>query len=400
MRRGETSGGSGSARAIISREGDRVTTLELFFDLAFVFAFTQLSRLMAGRHDAIGILQALVTLALLWWAWTAYGWLSNLAHADRGIVRSTMIVGMTATFVAGLVVLEAYDDLPGGLFAPVVFVAAYLIARVAHGVTFVWLSEPALRRRTATTVGSTLVPTAALLIAGAVLGQPWQVWFTLAAAMIEPIVSFRTSAGVDWPVRSAAHFAERHGLIVILALGESILSIGAGVASRPISVPILIGVVLSMLICVALWWAYFTRLAPAAEHALAGRAASIRGRVATEAYTYLHLVLVGGIVLAALGLEAAMAHIDDHEPLGLFGAAALCGGLACYLSGTAFVARRLLERWLVIRLGFTTIIVVSVPVVALLAPVAALSFIAVVLLAFLISERLSRRPRLGLREPA
>ncbi|CAN5254741.1 low temperature requirement protein A [soil metagenome] len=374
-------------RAVASREGDRVTTLELFFDLAFVFAFTQLSRLMAQEHDALGVLQALVIIALLWWAWTSYGWLSNLAHADRGVVRVAMIIGMTAMFVAGLVVLEAYDDLPGGLFGPGIFVAAYLVARVTHAVVFAWLSEPGLRRRTVITVALSVLPSGALLIAGAVVGGPWQIWLTIAAAAVEPIVSYRTSIGVDWPVRSATHFTERHGLIVILALGESILGIGAGAAVEPISTAILIGVVLSVLICVALWWAYFTRLAGAAERALSSLSTAERGRAATSAYTYLHLALVGGIVLAALGLEVAMAHIGSAEGYGLFGAAALGGGVACYLAGTALFARRLLGSWGIPRLGFAVLLVLLVPALAVVTPLVALAGVAGILLALFAVER-------------
>ncbi len=374
--------------AVPSREGDRVTTLELFFDLAFVFAFTQLSRLMAQQHDALGILQALVILALLWWAWTSYGWLTNIAHADRGVVRVAMIVGMTAMFVAGLVVLEAYDDLPGGLVGPLVFVGAYLVARVTHAIVFVWLAEPELRRRTLLTVTLSVVPSGALLLAGALLGGTWQLWCTLAAVAIEPLVSSRTSVGVAWPVRSTAHFTERHGLIVILALGESILGIGAGAATEPISVGILAGVILSMLICIALWWAYFTRLSGEAEHALLSVPAPARGRTATTAYTYLHLLLVAGIVLAALGLEVAMAHIEDPDPLGLFGAAALSGGVACYLAGTAAFARRLLGTWNVPRLAIATIFVALTPVVSALPPLAALASVVAVLIALFVSERI------------
>ena len=374
-------------RAVTSREGDRVTTLELFFDLAFVFAFTQLSRLMAQQHDALGIFQALVILALLWWAWTSFGWLTNIAHADQGVVRIAMVVGMTAIFVAGLLVLEAYDDLPGGLFGPIVFVGAYLIARITHAIVFVALTEPAFRRRTVLTVSLSVIPSAALLIAGALLGTPWQIWFTIAAVAIEPIVSYRSSAGVDWPVRSTAHFTERHGLIVILALGESILGIGAGVATEPISIGILVGVVLSMLICVALWWAYFARLAPAAEHALSAVPAGERGRTATYAYTYLHLLLVGGVVLAALGLEVAMAHIESTASFGFFGAAALGGGVACYLAGTVAFARRLLRTWNFTRLAFAVAFVVLSPVLGILTPAVALASVAGVLLVLLIAER-------------
>jgi low temperature requirement protein LtrA len=375
--------------AVPSREGDRVTTLELFFDLAFVFAFTQLSRLMAQQHDAHGVLQALVILALLWWAWTSYGWLTNIAHADRGVVRVAMIVGMTAMFVAGLVVLEAYDDLPGGLFGPLVFVGAYLVARLTHAIVFVRLAEPELRRRTLITVTFSVIPSGALLLAGALLGGTWQLWCTLAAVAIEPLVSSRTSVGVAWPVRSTAHFTERHGLIVILALGESILGIGAGAAAEPISVGILAGVVLSMLICIALWWAYFTRLSGEAEHALLSVPAPSRGRTATTAYTYLHLLLVAGIVLAALGLEVAMAHIEDPDPLGLFGAAALSGGAACYLAGTTAFARRLLGTWNLPRLAIATIFVALTPVLSALPTLAALASVVATLIALFVSERIA-----------
>jgi low temperature requirement protein LtrA len=374
-------------RAVVSREGDRVTTLELFFDLAFVFAFTQLSRLMAQQHDALGVVQALVILALLWWSWTAYGWLTNLAHADQGVLRIAMIIGMTSMFVAGLVVIEAYDDLPGGLFAPIVFVAAYLVARVTHAVVFVWLSEPRLRRRTVISMALSVAPSAALLIAGALLGSPWQLWFAITAVAIEPIVSYRSSMGVDWPVRSTSHFTERHGLIVILALGESILGIGAGVATEPVSAAILTGAVVSMLICVGLWWAYFTRLAGAAEHALVELPAGVRARAASDAYTYLHLALVGGIVLAALGLEVAMAHIESPEGLGLFGAAALGGGVACYLAGTALFARRLLGGGYLARFVAAAVVIALVPAIALAPPLIALAGTAVALVALFAIER-------------
>lgn len=388
-----TFGSGGSLlRAVTSREGHRVTTLELFFDLAFVFAFTQLSRLMAQQHDALGILQAMVILALLWWAWTAYGWLTNIAHADHGVVRVAMIIGMTAMFVAGLVVMEAYDDMPGGLFGPLVFVGAYLVARVAHAIVFVWLADPALRRRTLITVALSIVPSGALLVAGALLGAPWQIWCAIAAVAIEPIVSYRTSIGIAWPVRSTAHFTERHGLIVILALGESILGIGAGAAIEPISVGILGGVVLSMLICIALWWAYFTRLAGEAEHALQAIHASARGRAATGAYTYLHLLLVGGIVLAALGLEVAMAHVESPAGLGFFGAASLAGGAACYLVGTAAFARRLLGTWNAVRLTIAAILLALVPVLGMLPALAALASVVVLFIVLFIAER-NLRPK-------
>ncbi|GAA5123860.1 low temperature requirement protein A [Alloalcanivorax gelatiniphagus] len=384
--------GWGLNRFVASQEGDRVTTLELFFDLAFVFAFTQLSRLMAQQHDAWSVLEAMITLALLWWTWTAYGWLANLAHADQGVVRVAMVIGMAAVFVAGVAVPEAYDDLAGGLSGPAVLVAAYLVARLTHAVVFVLLSTRPLRRRTLLTMACAVVPSGALLVTGVVLGSPWQVWCALAAVAVEPYVSYRTSTGVEWPIGSTTHFTERHGLIVILALGESILAIGVGVSAEPISVPILVGVVLSIAITVAMWSAYFTRLALPAEHALSARRQGPRARAATDGYTYLHLVLVAGIVLAALGLEVAMAHIEAAEPFGGFGGAALAGGVACYLAGTALFARRVIGGWEPLRLAGAAVLVAGVPVVAAVPPMVALAVVCVALSVLLLLERRAGAP--------
>jgi len=390
--------------AVVSEEGHRVTTLELFVDLAYVFAFTQVSRLVAEQHNVLGILQALVVLALLWWSWTAYGWLANQAHADEGVVRVAMIVAMTAVFVAGLVVLEAYDDLEGGLFAPLVFVGAYLVARITHAVVYLTaaVEVAALRRRVVVTVCLSLIPSGVLLVTGALLGPPWQVWCWLAAIAIEPLVSYLTSWGVDWHVHSVTHFAERYGLVVILALGESIIAVGVGVATEPITVSILLGVVLAMVISVGMWSAYFWRLAQLAEHALADRDIAGRGRVAIDGYTYLHLVLVAGIVFAALGVEDAMAHIAELEPFGLFGAAALGGGMACYLAGTGFFARRVIGDWWVLRFAGATILLAAVAMLSLVPPIAALAIAAGVLLALLAVERLAppSMPKTGIEDGA
>lgn len=384
--------GTRGSAAIPTREGDRVTMLELFFDLAFVFAFTQLSRLMAQEHDATGIAQALVILALLWWSWTSYGWLANIAHADQGIVRVAMLVAMGAMFVVGLVVLEAYDDLPGGLFAPLVFVGAYLVARITHGIVFAVASEPALRRRALLVVALSIAPSAVLLTAGALLGSPWQLWLALAAVILEPILTHLMSERADWRVRSTVHFTERHGLIVILALGESIIAIGVGVAREPISLPILTGVVLSLAVSAAMWWAYFARLAGSAEAALAARPEGLRARAARDGYTYLHLLIVAGIVIAALGVEGALAHIEDGEPLGLFSAGALAGGLACYLVGTACFAWRVIGRPAWTRFVAGAVLLAAVPVLAAVVPMAALAAVLAVLVAMLGTERtLGRR---------
>jgi low temperature requirement protein LtrA len=363
-----------------TREGARVTTLELFFDLAFVFAFTQLSRLMAERHDLIGIVEAMTILALLWWCWNSYGWLSNLARADRGWISAVMLAGMGLMVVVGVTVLEAYDDLAGGLLAPFVFVGAYLAARCIHAVAFVTVSDVRLRRRAIGTLALSVGPAGVLLLAGAALGGLWQLVLWLVAAGLEPVITHRMGSGVDWRVGSAAHFTERHGLIVILAIGESIIAIGAGAAEEPTSLTILLGIAGSLVIAAALWWAYFRRLAEDAERGLIRRAGGDRARTARDAYTYLHLLIVAGIVITALGIEQALVHVDSTRPAGWFTAAALGGGTACFLVATVLFDYRVTRRVGWVRAVGSGVLLVSIPLLAILNPLVSLFMSAALLL--------------------
>jgi len=378
--------GRAGLSAVPTHEGDRVTTLELFFDLAFVFAFTQLSRLMAREHSLAGVVQAIAILALLWWCWNSYGWLSNLAQADRGWVRAVMLVATASMVVVGVTVLEAYHDGPGGLFAPLVFVGAYLCARILHAIAFAVVSPPELRRRAFWTTVLAVVPSGALLTVGAMLGGGWQLAFWLSSAAIEPIISQRLSTGVDWRVASTAHFTERHGLIVILAIGESIIAIGAGAAEKPMSLPLLFGIGSSLVIAAGLWWAYFQRFADRAERALLRLPEADRARTARDAYTYVSLLIVSGIVFTALGIEGALARVGSVDPLGSFSAAALGGGIAWYLGATVLFAWRLTLRVRWGRLAGAVAVVCAIPLLAGTTPLTALSVAAGLLVVVLLAD--------------
>ncbi|MFB7718579.1 low temperature requirement protein A [Nocardia sp. NPDC056100] len=389
----------GRPTAVASVEGDRVTSVELFFDLAYVFGFTQVSRLMADSHSAMGVLRGLTVLALLWWSWTAYSWLANQLHADEGFVRGAMFTGVTAVFVVAVVVPEAYADRAGGLSGPLIFVAAYLVARLTHLTVYLLTSVggPAARREVVQTVCLSIIPSSALLVAGVVLGSPWQVWCVLAAVTVEPVIANLTTWGVRSRISSATHFVERHRLVVILALGESTVAIGVG--AGPIDIPLLTGVLLAMAIAIALWRAYFTELASAAERALCGLDDRDRSRAAHHGYTYLHLPIVAGIVVSALGIETAMAHISGTGAFGLFGAAALAGGAALYLTGTALFARRVVGVVMGPRLLAALIMVAATAVLSRIPPLAALGVTAALLFGVLVLDRLSpiSVPEAGLR---
>jgi low temperature requirement protein LtrA len=371
---------TGALRAETSREGDRATTLELFFDLIYVFAFTQVSALMSEGHDGIAVLQGLVILALVWWSWTSYTWLANQAHADTGVVRIAIVVAIALMFIVSLVIPEAYDDLAGGLFAPVVFVVAYVAVRVVHAVAYVIAagSDAGLRRQVILSMSAALLPSSALLVLGALAGAPLQVWIWLVAIVLDLVVVYLTSRGGNWRLNSGAHFAERHSLVVILALGESVVAIGIGVAHEPVSTAIIVGSVLAVALAVGLWWVYFHHFAPKTEELVGRETGVARAGLATDVYTYLHVALVAGIVIAALGVEQAMHAVEDLHVLELFGAFALGGGVAMYLAGTAFIWRRVSGEWALIRFGGASLCVLLIPVLALIPAIIALALVAVI----------------------
>ena len=389
-----TSGGR-VGRLRTAGESNRVTTFELFFDLVYVFAFTQVSRLMADTHSAFGILQALIVLALMWWTWAAFGWLANQAPADQPGMRVGMTAAMIAVFIAALTIPEAYEDLPGGWNGPLVLVLAYTAVRVIHATLYLAAAgeDAGLRRQVLVTQAVAMVPAVTALLVGVWLGSPWQTWIWLAAWLYDAGLTYLSSRRVGgWRIHSTAHWAERYGLVVILALGESIVAIGVGVAREPIGPAIAVGAALAVVLAVLLWWAYFGRLAEAGEHALERRSDVARVQLAIDAYTYVHLVIVAGVILAALGVEDAMAHIAEAEPYGWFGASALAAGLAAFVAATAVFARLVEGRWPVVRVLGTLLLAASVAVLAVVPSMAALA-IAVVLVAAVVAVEGAMRRR-------
>lgn len=371
-----------------------MTTFELFFDLVYVFAFTQVSRLMAESHSATGILQALIILSLMWWTWAGFSWISNQASADQPFLRTVMTLAMIAVFVAALTIPEAYDDLEGGLNGPLVFAGAYAAVRIIHIslYTVVAAGDKALRRQLMLFLVA-LVPAVSLIFIGAALGGAAQLWLWL-IAMIYDLAATRVGSilGGGWRLPSVEHWTERHGLVVILALGESIVAIGVGVAQEPIDVPIIVGAAASVTISVLLWWSYFARLAAYGERALEKQDERVRARLGADAYSYGHFVIIAGIILTALGIEDAMKHVTDAEPFGWFGAIALGSGIATFAAGTVIFALLVGLRRPVMRAIEAVVLIAAIPVLAVVPPLAAL-VIAVALMGVVagIESRLHRR---------
>ncbi len=312
------------------REGERVTPLELFFDLVFVLALTQCTTLIAHEPTWLGVAKGMLVLGVLWWSWGGYAWLTSVVDPEEGIVRLVMFAAMAALLVCALCV-------PGAFGADALaFACAYGVVRAAHIMLFVIASreDPDLRHSVLGLAISTALGVGLLLAAAFVGGFAQGALWVLAVAldMGGPYLF-----GADGWKLVPGHFAERHGAIVIIALGESIVAIGVG-AHEHIDAGILAAALLGVVVAAALWWLYFDVVAIAAERRLTRAAAGReRNELARDSYSYLHLPMVAGIALIAVGLKQTLAHVG--QSLALVPAAALLGGGALYL--LAHVAFRL-----------------------------------------------------------
>jgi low temperature requirement protein LtrA len=295
--------------------------LELFFDLVVVFAFTQVTQLMSDDLTWRGIGRGLLVLAAIWWAWTGYAWLTNALEPEEGQVRAGMFGAMAAMLVVALAV-------PGAFGADaVLFGVAYLLVRLLNLVLYAIAGrrDPDLLRALIGFAPAATIGPVCILLAGFVDGGAQTALWGVGLAVLYG--GALIGRGRGWHI-SPAHFAERYGLIVIIALGESIIALGVGAAGFSLSAGIISAAVLGVVVVASLWWAYFDVVAVMSQRQLAQTTGAARARLARDYYSYLHEPMIAGIVLFALGLKTTIGHVG--EPLAAVPAVALCGGLALY----------------------------------------------------------------------
>ncbi len=361
-----------AGRSLMRRdlEQARVTPLELFFDLVFVFALTQVTAFMADELSWHGILRGVLVLMLLWWAWTGYAWLANVASAEERPIKLAILAGMAAMFVLALSIPEAFDDLPGGLPGPVVLAICYLLFRVMHFVMFLIIAreDAGLRSQVLRFAPSVFVSSAVLLVASQFDG--WLQTSLWALALVADYVGTAMAGFSGWRLPAPGHFSERHGLIIIVALGESIVAIGVGVAQEPISWVVIAASVLGLVLSSALWWAYFDVSALLGEHALVTEPAETRARLARNAYSFAHMPLLLGIVLVAFGLKEVLVYVSDSshhtltDPLPSVALAALVGGVVVYLLGHVVFKWLTVHTVSFVRLAAAGVLLLTIPVIA------------------------------------
>ena len=361
----------------VLREEERVTPLELFFDLVFVLALTQCTALMAAVPSWEGLAQALLIMALLWWSWSGYAWLTSVLDPEEGAVRIVMFAAMAAFLVCALCVPTAFDD-NAALFA-----GAYGAVRLAHIGLFVLASrdDPSLRHSVSTLAVSTAISVG--LLAGAAAADDALQGGIWAVAVLLDFAGPYFFGAEGWRMMPE-HFAERFGLIVIIALGESIVAIGVG-AEVGVDAGVVAAAVLGTASAAALWWLYFDVVAIVAARRLAKAEPGLeQNSIGRDSYGYLHFPMIAGIVLGAMGLKKTIG--DVEEPLELVPVVALYGGAAIYLlAHVAFRLRnvRTLNRQ---RLATAILLCALIPVGTEIPSLAALGVLVGVLAALIAHE--------------
>jgi low temperature requirement protein LtrA len=368
----EGGGSDGAAKA---------TPLELFFDLVFVFAFTQVTFLMAENPTWTGLGQGMLVLAAVWWAWGGYAWLTNALHSDDGLARFGLLSAMAAMLIAALAVPDAFGD------DAVIFGVAYFAVRAIHIAVYTY-GAPAVDVRDAiVNLAPGLLLAPALLIVAGLLDGGARAGLWIVALLIDYGTPYLRD--VEGFRVSASHFAERFGLIVIIALGESIVALGAGPSD--LSGPVIVGAIAAIALAGAQWWAYFDVVSIVAERKLSEAEGVEQNRLARDSWGVLHGLLIAGIILTALGVKKTIAYID--EPLETVAAVALCGGVALYLLGHIAIRLRSVGTLNRQRLFAALIALALIPYATEVDSLAALITIAALMIALVAYEAVHFRQR-------
>jgi len=359
---------------------ERVSTLELFFDLVFVFTVTQIARLVSGAHGSGDLGTAALILTIVWWMYAGFAWLTSNVAADTLHTRLLMLTGMCAYFVMALSIPRAVGQ--DGL----VFGVSFTLVTLVHGVLFTRATNSSARA-ILLIAPYNLSAAGCTIVAG--LLDPSYRWIGWLAAVV--IFLSVTAVGRERGFHiSPAHFAERHGLVIIVAIGESIVSLGSGIDTVPVRWSLITIVTLGFALCAALWWTYFDGDDLRGEHALRKVSGFERGRLAMLAYSYGHLGMVAGIVAIAAGLHDAIA--AGGGPVAPSHAWVLSAGVAIYLLSDKWFRYLLSIGPSYLRSAGALLALLAAPVGARWATAGQIAMLVVILIFMLVGEQhLSRR---------
>jgi low temperature requirement protein LtrA len=366
-------------------EGDpradaRVSTLELFFDLVFVFTITQLTSVLASHPNGAGVLRVGLMLVVIWWMYGGYAWLTNVVAPDRIAYQLLLLGGMAAFLVISLAIPTAFAG--GGI----AFGIGYLVVVLIHSGLF--------RRSQAGESGLAILKVAPLnvfaalsILAGGIAGGTARgiLWGIAVAVIILPSLRPPDPRFVIAP----GHFVERHGLVVIVALGESVVAVGIGATAHALTAGLIAVAVLGLALSACLWWAYFgDGEDEKALEAMRSASPRERPRLALNGFYHWHLLILFGIIALASALENGIAHAG--EQLAFARALALGGGVACFLLGDALFRRTLRIGALRWRLAAAPLALATIPLGTEVSAVTQLAALVAVLVACLTLELRAR----------
>jgi len=361
---------------VVSPHDQTVTFVELFFDLVFVFSVTQVAHLLAHHLDWTGVGQAVLVFWLVWWAWTQFTWALNAADTTHvGIQLITLVATGVAFFMA--------VSLPGAFGDDAIwFALPYLAVRViglALYIRVAWEADPtqhvAVRRFAIMSVGGLVA-----VLAGAIAGLPNLYWLWGLAILLDVVAALVAGEAEGWNLHPD-HFGERHGLFVIIALGESLIVAGGGLIGSEIDLEVLsIGAMTVALVC-ALWWSYFGTAKPALDSQLETADGTTQTKLARDVYSLLHFPMILGVVGVAVALEEVVHHPSD--PLGPASRFTLAAGVALFTGVMGLALWRATGKAPILRLLVAGGTAVAVGAAAGVAPVfvLAIAFVGVVVLA-------------------
>ena len=339
---------------IVSPEDQSVTFVELFFDLVFVFSVTQVVGLLHHELSWIGVGQAILLFWLVWWAWTQFTWALNAADTTHALIQLGTLAATAVAFFMAVALPDAFHGRALGFAIP------YILVRVIGLTLYAWVAaaDPSQRAAVRTFAAVSMGGLLAVLIGG-VAGGTLQYWFWGLAIILDIAATAVGGQLEGWNVHPD-HFGERHGLFVIIALGETLIVAAGGVTGAEWTTSLILVAVLAVAVTCVLWWSYFPRAKPKLDQALEASQGNNLTKMARDAFSLIHFPMLCGVIAYAIAIEEAIAHPDD--PLPLAGRLALAIGLALFVGGMAAAIWRATRRLLLPRLilaGVAVILIVT-----------------------------------------
>ncbi|MGK5739410.1 low temperature requirement protein A [Micromonospora sp. URMC 103] len=382
--------------------GTRADKFELFFDLVFVVSFFIITRATAANVTGTELLHALLVLAVLWWCWVVHSVVASRVRLGEGFVPVAMVLGMAALFTFALALPQAFDDPRHGVAGPMLVATSYVAIRVVHLGLYLHAvrGRPHARRRMLQFVPEIAITTVLLVIAALV---PQHIEDPGTAALVRDglwisVAVIQYGSGLvggtwGWELPSAEHWTERYDLILIIALGESVISVGVGgnLIGKPVTWEAIPAAMLGIVFTAALWWAHFDFVGPAARIALHAAEGGPRIALARDAYAYLYLPMIAGVILFAIGAEEVVRTITDpaggtseqaHGPA----VPMLFGGVLLYLAADLAFQLRALRTVTWTRVGVLVALGVCLPLAGHLPALAALALLTAICVALVTVE--------------